>query len=142
MDVRQTLIDPLAYELMCAWNNNELQRLGSGNIWFRGYFQRQRRQRAQGKEVKILKKVRPPPRQPKLLDVWKDKYGIKLKREGKVKRPEHLLVLARRTAERAHRFYLRQQLIEALEWSRFRRPCLRTGVRVERLLCMELKHAA
>ena len=43
--VRDTLIDPLVWHLMWAWNLGELQRLGDGHPWFRGWIARQRRLR-------------------------------------------------------------------------------------------------
>ena len=38
--VRDTLIDPLVWHLMWAWNLGELPRLGDGHPWFRGWIAR------------------------------------------------------------------------------------------------------
>ena len=74
--VRDTLIDPLVWQLMWAWNDGELQRLGDGHPWFRGWIARQRRLRREEEgrgrsQLVSLPAEQPELQRPKLSTVWK-----------------------------------------------------------------------
>ena len=121
---RRDIEDPLVWHLMWAWNLGELQRLGDGHPWFRGWLARQRRQRREdegrGRSQHAslpaeLPELPPELLRPKLSTVWK------LKSRGASRSTAQQVVRARLAAQRAREAQERlkqEQLRSAFEWLR------------------------
>ena len=115
--VRDTLIDPLVWQLMWAWNDGELQRLGDGHPWFRGWIARQRRLRREeeGRGRSQHASLPAELQRPKLSTVWK------LKSRGSSHSTAQQVARARLADQRAREAQLRrkqEQLRSAFEWLR------------------------
>jgi len=122
--VRDTLIDPLVWHLMWAWNLGELQRLGDGHPWFRGWIARQRRLRKEeegrGRSQHAslpaeLPELPPELLRPKLSTVWK------FKSRGASRSTAQQVVRARLVAQRDREAQGRrkqEKLRSAFEWLR------------------------
>jgi hypothetical protein len=121
---RRDIEDPLVWHLMWAWNLGELQRLGDGHPWFRGWIARQRRLREEEEgrgrsQHASLPELPPELLRPKLSTVWK------FKSRGASRSTAQQVFRARLVAQRdreAQERRKQEKLRSAFEWLRFWTP--------------------